>query len=144
MQIVDDSGFASQVTDAPGITLVDFWAEWCGPCKMLIPNLLKVEEMYAGRIKFCKMDVDNNLVTPAKLGVRGIPALLAFKDGQVVMNKAGAKTVDQLKQMFDQLLADHGATPEAEVASAPVADEPDFLSGVVPQCPTDGSCEACQ
>lgn len=137
MQQVTDVSFAPEVLDQEGITVVKFWAPWCGPCKMLTPVLAKVAERYAGRIKVVELNVDDEKEVPAKYGIRGIPAMLTFKQGQVVAQTSGAKSEGQLVQMFDKLLAEYGA------AEAP-AEEDDFLAGIVPQCPTDGSCEACQ
>jgi len=73
-----------------GITLVDFWAEWCGPCKQIGPALEELSNEMAGKVKIVKVNVDDNPNSPAQMGVRGIPALFVFKNGQVVANKAGA------------------------------------------------------
>lgn len=139
MLSVTDVSFAPEVLDEQGLVLVDFWAPWCGPCKVLMPSLEKVAERYAGRVKVVKVNVDDESDIPAKYGIRGIPALLTFKGGKLVSQTTGAKTEGQLVQMFDKILAEHGsADPVVAV------EEEDFLSGVVPQCPTDGTCEACQ
>ena len=77
-----DADFDSSVSK--GLTLVDFWAEWCGPCKALAPTIEKLADEYTGRVSVAKMDVDSNQRTPGKLGIRGIPTVILFKDGQQV------------------------------------------------------------
>lgn len=84
------------------LVLVDFWAEWCGPCKMLAPILDDVANEFADRVKFVKVDVDKNNQTPAKYGVRGIPSLMLFKNGDMVANKVGALTKSQLIAFLDE------------------------------------------
>jgi thioredoxin 1 len=87
---VTDATFDAEVRQSTIPVVVDFWAEWCGPCKMIGPALEELAVEYAGRVKIVKVDVDQNPDSPATLGVRGIPALFMFKNGQVISNKVGA------------------------------------------------------
>ena len=87
---VTDATFDQEVKESEIPVVVDFWAEWCGPCKMIGPALEESSEEYAGKIKIAKVNVDDNPNSPMTLGVRGIPALFMFKDGKVVSNKTGA------------------------------------------------------
>ncbi len=87
---VTDATFDAEVKHADLPVVVDFWAEWCGPCKQIGPSLEELSAEYAGRVKIVKVNVDENPDAPAGLGVRGIPALFMFKDGKVVSNKTGA------------------------------------------------------
>ena len=87
---VTDNSFESDVIKSDKPIVVDFWAEWCGPCKQIGPSLEELSEEYAGKIKIAKVNVDENPVSPGNLGVRGIPALFLFKDGELVSNKMGA------------------------------------------------------
>jgi thioredoxin 1 len=87
---VTDATFDEEVRKSDIPVVVDFWAEWCGPCRMIGPALEELAAEYAGKIKIAKVNVDENPDSPAMLGVRGIPALFLFKDGQVVSNKIGA------------------------------------------------------
>lgn len=87
---VTDDTFAAEVTNSDIPVVVDFWAEWCGPCKQIGPSLEELSDEYAGKVKIVKVNVDENPNSPAQMGVRGIPALFLFKDGQVVANKTGA------------------------------------------------------
>jgi len=87
---VTDATFDAEVKNSDIPVLVDFWAEWCGPCKQIGPALEELSAQYAGKIKIAKVDVDSNPNAAAAMGVRGIPALFIFKDGKVVSNRAGA------------------------------------------------------
>jgi thioredoxin 1 len=105
---VSDDTFEEEVLNAPGITLIDFWAPWCGPCKMLIPVLEKVAKQFYGQVKVVKMNVDDNQIIPGKYGVRGIPNMIAFVGGQQVVNAIGAKSQSQVTAIFEKLIAQYG------------------------------------
>ncbi|GGP92710.1 MULTISPECIES: thioredoxin TrxA [Shewanella] len=98
---LSDDGFENDVLKSELPILVDFWAEWCGPCKMIAPILNDVAEEYAGKLVVAKLNVDQNNVSPAKYGVRGIPTLLMFKGGELVATKVGALSKTQLKEFID-------------------------------------------
>lgn len=101
---VSDASFEADVLNASGLVLVDFWAEWCGPCKMIAPILDDVSKTYEGRVSVTKMNVDENRAVPAQYGIRGIPTLMVFKDGQLAATKVGAMSKTQLTAFIDQQL----------------------------------------
>jgi thioredoxin 1 len=104
IQHTSDAGFADDVLQADKPVLVDYWAEWCGPCKMIAPILDEVSKDYDGRLKIAKMNVDENRDVPAKYGIRGIPTLMLFKGGQLAATKVGALSKAQLTAFIDSHL----------------------------------------
>jgi thioredoxin 1 len=98
---VTDGTFKSEVLDCDLPTLVDFWAEWCGPCKMIAPLLDDIAKEYQGRLKVTKLNIDDNPKTPGEYGIRGIPTLLLFKSGAVEAQKVGALSKSQLTAFID-------------------------------------------
>ena len=102
---VSDSSFEADVLQTGTTVLVDYWAEWCGPCKMIAPILDEVAGAYQGKLTIAKMNVDENREIPAKFGIRGIPPLMLFKDGQLAATKVGAMSKAQLTAFIDQQLA---------------------------------------
>ena len=101
---VSDATFESDVLQSKQLVLVDYWAEWCGPCKMIAPILDEVSTTYAGRLQVAKMNVDENRDIPAKFGIRGIPTLMLFKNGQLAATKVGAMSKAQMTAFIDQQL----------------------------------------
>ena len=102
---VTDATFETEVLQSSQPVLVDYWAEWCGPCKMIAPILDEVSAAYAGKLQIAKMNVDENRDIPAKFGIRGIPTLMLFKDGQLAATKVGAMSKAQMTAFIDQQLA---------------------------------------
>ena len=100
VSITDDS-FESEVLKSTGPVLVDYWAEWCGPCKMIAPVLEEIAKEYQGRVKVAKLNIDENPATPPKYGIRGIPTLMLFKNGNVEATKVGAVSKSQLSAFLD-------------------------------------------
>ncbi len=98
---VTDATFDADVTQAALPVLVDYWAEWCGPCRMIAPILEEVAKEYAGRLTIAKLNVDENQQTPQKFGVRGIPTLMLFKNGNIEATKVGALSKSQLTAFID-------------------------------------------
>lgn len=101
---VSDATFEEEVLESDLPVLLDFWAEWCGPCRMIAPILDEVAEAYAGRLKVCKLNIDDNPETPSKFGVRGIPTLMIFKNGSVEATRVGALSKSQLTAFLDSHL----------------------------------------
>jgi thioredoxin 1 len=104
IKYVTDASFEADVLQAAGIVLVDYWAEWCGPCKMIAPVLDELATDYQGRVTIAKVNVDENTATPAKYGIRGIPTLMLFKNGAVLATKVGALSKSQLAGFIDSHL----------------------------------------
>lgn len=101
---VTDATFESEVLQSDIPVVVDFWAEWCVPCKQIGPALEELSSEYEGKVKIAKVNVDENMESPAKLGVRGIPALFMFKDGEVVSNKVGGVPKTELQDWINNAL----------------------------------------
>jgi len=102
---LSDASFDADVLQSSTPVLVDYWAEWCGPCKMIAPILDEVAATYQGKLTVAKMNVDDNRVVPAKFGIRGIPTLMIFKNGQLAATKVGAMSKAQLTDFINQQLA---------------------------------------
>jgi thioredoxin 1 len=98
---VSDDTFEAEVINSDVPVLVDYWAEWCGPCKVIAPVLEEIASEYGGKMKICKLDIDANEQTPPKYGIRGIPTLMLFKNGAVEATKVGALSKSQLTAFLD-------------------------------------------
>lgn len=99
-----DGNFDQEVIKSSQLTLVDFWAEWCGPCRMLGPTVEALADEYVGKVKVCKMDVDSNPKTPTQFGIRGIPTMIFFKDGKVVDQLVGNQPKDAIVRTLQKHL----------------------------------------
>ena len=104
IQHTTDAEFDQQVVQSSTPVLVDFWAEWCGPCRMVAPILDDIAQSYQGKLNVAKLNVDENREVPAKFGIRGIPTLMLFKDGQLAATKVGALNTAQLTAFIDEQL----------------------------------------
>jgi thioredoxin 1 len=101
---ITDASFADEVLKSSVPVLVDYWAEWCGPCKMIAPVLDEIAEQFAGKLKIVKLNIDQNPETPPKYGIRGIPTLMLFKEGKMEATKVGAVSKAQLALFIDSNL----------------------------------------
>ena len=101
---VTDDSFENDVLQSSTPVLVDFWAEWCGPCKMIAPILEEIAGDYTDKLTITKLNIDENNQTPPKYGIRGIPTLMLFKDGNILATKVGALTKSQLVEFLDENL----------------------------------------
>lgn len=99
---ISDASFEADVLKSDRPVLVDYWAEWCGPCKMIAPILDEIAEEYDGKLRVAKLNIDENPATPPKYGIRGIPTLMLFKNGEVEATKVGALSKSQLTAFLDQ------------------------------------------
>ena len=101
---VTDANFETEVLQSTSPVLVDYWAEWCGPCKMIAPILDEISKEYSGKLKVAKLNIDENQETPSKYGIRGIPTLMLFKGGNIEATKVGALSKSQLAAFIDSHL----------------------------------------
>ncbi|MFZ0789761.1 MAG: thioredoxin TrxA [Chromatiaceae bacterium] len=101
---VTDDSFEDEVLKSPDPVLVDYWADWCGPCKMIAPVLDEIATEYAGKVKVAKLNIDENPNTPPRYGIRGIPTLMLFREGEVEATKVGAVSKSQLTAFIDSNL----------------------------------------
>jgi len=113
VNVVSDSNFEAEVLKASGPVLVDFWAPWCGPCRAVGPVIEKVAELYAGKVKVAKMNVDDNPMTSQAYGIRSIPTVALFKDGEVVDGVLGAAPLPYFTEMLDKHVAPGAAAEQS-------------------------------
>ena len=104
-QHVEDNNFDAEILKHKGFALVDFWAEWCGPCKQVGPIIDEISSEMSGKLKVAKVNIDNSPETPTKYGVRGIPTLMIFKDGQLVSTKVGSQPKTKLVEWINSVVA---------------------------------------
>lgn len=100
--VVTEANFEAEITNGTGLALIDFWAEWCGPCQMMLPILWNFAKEVGGKVKVCKVNVDDNPAIAAKFRVMSIPTLILFKDGKAVDQVVWVQTVDQLKSLTEK------------------------------------------
>lgn len=101
---ISDTNFETEVLKSATPTVVDFWATWCGPCKALAPKVEQLSKEFSGKIKFTKLDVDDNPKTPSQYGIRGVPTLIVFKNGQVFKQLVGDQSLDNLKSFLSSVV----------------------------------------
>lgn len=104
-KVFTDSNFQSDVLGASGVILVDFWAEWCGPCRMLGPVVERIAKANEGKVTVGKMNVDDNPETPQKYGIQGIPTILFFKDGDLAQQMVGFQSQENIQKIIDELVS---------------------------------------
>src|SRR3954467_7894874 len=115
---VSDATFEAQVLKASGPVLVDFWAEWCGPCKQIAPALEQISQELAGKVTIAKLDIEDSPTTPSRYGVRGIPTMMLFKDGQMASMKVGAMPKQKILDWLAEAGVSGSATSDASSATS--------------------------